>query len=256
MTSVDESTLPLSQSGPLGDSSRIFRRPSNKAKLIDPSPIPIGTLINIYWPGDKMYYPGYVNKFDPNRGLYIYYIDGDRQWIDIAVTNYVILQEALEQPPPKKRTRTKDTLKRVEEELLCPICQDLFVDPYSFRCTHTYCYSCLEHFFKQNSAFQKTCPMCKEPVNAMRDAHSNVVIKSVVNVLNCDMHSTPASSVVPRMQVPPTEIGGLLTLSGAADFVSTKSKWFKCHNCGGEKPARNTRCTGRCLFSPLNVTQS
>ncbi|XP_059196566.1 E3 ubiquitin-protein ligase TRIM39-like [Centropristis striata] len=48
---------------------------------------------------------------------------------------------------------------RLEEELCCPVCQDLFKDPVTLSCCHSFCKDCLQNWWKDKET--KECPVCK-----------------------------------------------------------------------------------------------
>ena len=56
----------------------------------------------------------------------------------------------------------KLTLKKVEEELNCPICLDTYVDPKLLQCFHAYCRKCLVKLVVRDQQGQLilTCPIC------------------------------------------------------------------------------------------------
>ncbi|XP_072298829.1 zinc-binding protein A33-like [Eucyclogobius newberryi] len=48
---------------------------------------------------------------------------------------------------------------RLEEDLTCPICHELFRDPVFLSCSHNFCKVCMENWWKDKP--KKTCPVCK-----------------------------------------------------------------------------------------------
>ncbi|XP_026198247.1 LOW QUALITY PROTEIN: E3 ubiquitin-protein ligase TRIM39-like [Anabas testudineus] len=48
---------------------------------------------------------------------------------------------------------------RSEEDLCCPICQEVFSDPVLLSCSHSFCKDCLETWWKQKPT--QECPVCK-----------------------------------------------------------------------------------------------
>ncbi|XP_053290576.1 E3 ubiquitin-protein ligase TRIM39-like [Pleuronectes platessa] len=48
---------------------------------------------------------------------------------------------------------------RLEEDLCCPVCQDVFRDPVLLSCSHSFCKDCLEIWWKDKE--EKECPLCK-----------------------------------------------------------------------------------------------
>ncbi|XP_063751428.1 E3 ubiquitin-protein ligase TRIM35-like [Eleginops maclovinus] len=48
---------------------------------------------------------------------------------------------------------------RLEEDLYCCVCHDIFKDPYILTCSHNFCKDCLQKWWKQKLI--KECPYCK-----------------------------------------------------------------------------------------------
>ncbi|XP_035018268.2 zinc-binding protein A33-like [Hippoglossus stenolepis] len=48
---------------------------------------------------------------------------------------------------------------RSEEDLCCPICQDVFRDPVLLSCSHSFCKDCVKSWWKDKEV--KECPVCK-----------------------------------------------------------------------------------------------
>uniref|UniRef100_A0A4W5M374 Uncharacterized protein n=1 Tax=Hucho hucho TaxID=62062 RepID=A0A4W5M374_9TELE len=46
-----------------------------------------------------------------------------------------------------------------EEDLSCPVCCDIFVDPVVLSCSHSFCKTCLQDSWKQNGS--QECPFCR-----------------------------------------------------------------------------------------------
>ena len=45
--------------------------------------------------------------------------------------------------------------------LTCSICQDIFDDPQSLPCMHTFCKGCINEHFRVNK--ESSCPLCRNP---------------------------------------------------------------------------------------------
>ncbi|KAM4583359.1 nuclear factor 7, brain-like isoform 1-T2 [Fundulus diaphanus] len=58
---------------------------------------------------------------------------------------------------------------RLEEDLCCPVCQDIFKDPVVLSCSHSFCKECLKNWWREKAA--QECPVCRrkssmeEPLN-------------------------------------------------------------------------------------------
>ncbi|KAM4583357.1 nuclear factor 7, brain-like [Fundulus diaphanus] len=48
---------------------------------------------------------------------------------------------------------------RLEEDLSCPVCQDVFKDPVLLSCSHNFCNECLKSWWREKAA--QECPVCK-----------------------------------------------------------------------------------------------
>ncbi|XP_026196223.1 tripartite motif-containing protein 35-like [Anabas testudineus] len=49
---------------------------------------------------------------------------------------------------------------RLEEELCCPVCYEVFKDPVVLSCSHSFCRDCLKRWWKETQT--QTCPVCKK----------------------------------------------------------------------------------------------
>ncbi|XP_078028054.1 nuclear factor 7, brain-like [Epinephelus lanceolatus] len=47
---------------------------------------------------------------------------------------------------------------RSEEDLCCPVCQDVFRDPVVLSCSHSFCKDCLQNWWRQKQVCE--CPVC------------------------------------------------------------------------------------------------
>ncbi|XP_047203918.1 nuclear factor 7, ovary-like [Girardinichthys multiradiatus] len=48
---------------------------------------------------------------------------------------------------------------RSEEDLCCPVCQDIFKDPVLLSCSHSFCKECLKNWWREKPV--QECPVCK-----------------------------------------------------------------------------------------------
>ncbi|XP_029382292.1 E3 ubiquitin/ISG15 ligase TRIM25 [Echeneis naucrates] len=50
----------------------------------------------------------------------------------------------------------------LQEELTCPVCLDLYRDPYLLPCGHNFCKNCLDHLKRQAERGRFRCPECRD----------------------------------------------------------------------------------------------
>lgn len=65
-----------------------------------------------------------------------------------------------------------------EDQLLCPICLDIFDQPISTPCGHNFCMNCLTSYWDNSSLC--TCPVCKHQFTLQPDLKVNTFISGLV----------------------------------------------------------------------------
>ncbi|KAM4583353.1 nuclear factor 7, brain-like [Fundulus diaphanus] len=65
---------------------------------------------------------------------------------------------------------------RLEEDLCCPVCQDIFKDPVVLSCSHSFCKECLKNWWREKPA--QECPVCKT-VSFTKDPPCNLALKNL-----------------------------------------------------------------------------
>ena len=72
---------------------------------------------------------------------------------------------------------------QIEEEITCSICGDLFTDPKTISCLHTFCKQCIEKSIESNKRIASIvcCPLCRTPL--ARENISSVPTKFTINRL-------------------------------------------------------------------------
>ena len=117
--------------------------------------------------------------------------------------------------------------QQIEEEITCSICGDLFTDPKTIPCFHTFCKRCIEKSIESNKKMASVvcCPLCRAPLP--RDDISSVPINFTINHL--------------------VEIFGKRKEAG----ISSTHKEIKCGSCEDGLPAvtwciecENSFCVG------------
>lgn len=66
-----------------------------------------------------------------------------------------------------------------KEQLLCPICLDVFNQPVSTPCGHNFCRDCIQQYWQSASLPQ--CPMCKQKLYKKPDLKVNTFISEVAS---------------------------------------------------------------------------
>ncbi|KAM9361919.1 nuclear factor 7, brain-like [Symphorus nematophorus] len=65
---------------------------------------------------------------------------------------------------------------RLEEDLCCPVCQEIFRDPVLLSCSHSFCKDCLQRWWRQKK--ERECPVCKR--KSLKDEPPlNLVLKNL-----------------------------------------------------------------------------
>ncbi|XP_053291113.1 E3 ubiquitin-protein ligase TRIM35-like [Pleuronectes platessa] len=80
---------------------------------------------------------------------------------------------------------------RLEEDLCCSVCQDVFRDPVILSCSHSFCKDCVKSWWKDKEV--KECPLCKR--RSSKDLPpGNLVLKNLCEafLLERDQSSSPA----------------------------------------------------------------
>ena len=80
---------------------------------------------------------------------------------------------------------------RLEEDLCCPVCHDVFRDPVVLSCSHSFCKDCVKSWWKDKEV--KECPLCKRR-NSMWEPPCNMSLKNLCEIFlqERDQSSSPA----------------------------------------------------------------
>ncbi|XP_034437108.1 nuclear factor 7, ovary-like [Hippoglossus hippoglossus] len=65
---------------------------------------------------------------------------------------------------------------RLEEDLCCPVCRDVFRDPVLLSCSHSFCKDCVKSWWEDKEV--KECPLCKRR-SSMMEPPCNLVLKNL-----------------------------------------------------------------------------
>ena len=79
---------------------------------------------------------------------------------------------------------------RLEEDLCCPVCHDVFRDPVILSCSHSFCKDCVKSWWKDKEV--KECPLCKR--RHSKEQPPNLSLKNVCETFlqERDQSSSPA----------------------------------------------------------------
>ncbi|XP_026230649.1 nuclear factor 7, brain-like [Anabas testudineus] len=69
---------------------------------------------------------------------------------------------------------------RLEEELCCPVCQDIFKDPVILSCSHSFCKVCLQNSWTEKLIHD--CPVCKR-LSFQSEPPCNLALKNLCESL-------------------------------------------------------------------------
>ncbi|KAK7913413.1 hypothetical protein WMY93_013624 [Mugilogobius chulae] len=94
-----------------------------------------------------------------------------------------------------------------EDQLLCPICLDVFVSPVSTPCGHNFCMSCLSNYWDNSRVC--VCPVCQESYSQRPQLRVNTFISGLSQSFSslqlteqpqtgalCDVCTAPRQSAV------------------------------------------------------------
>ena len=73
----------------------------------------------------------------------------------------------------------------LDKHLTCSICSDIFVDPITIICNHTFCHTCIS----ESAAVNSKCPICRTsfwlPPN---DVLNNTLVDIIINTYGEDSY--------------------------------------------------------------------
>ncbi|KTF86735.1 hypothetical protein cypCar_00024249, partial [Cyprinus carpio] len=61
--------------------------------------------------------------------------------------------------PAEKHYEMATPPSHFEENLLCPVCRDIFRDPVLLLCSHSFCWACLDQYWELSGS--QKCPVCR-----------------------------------------------------------------------------------------------
>ncbi|KAJ1195448.1 hypothetical protein NDU88_004728 [Pleurodeles waltl] len=82
------------------------------------------------------------------------------------------------------------------QEVTCSICRELYTDPVTLDCGHSFCLSCITRF-KASRDLEKWCPECRERMDMEKELKPNKRLANMVEMVTrlqiapgsqCDEH--------------------------------------------------------------------
>lgn len=81
-----------------------------------------------------------------------------------------------------------------EEELICPICLHVFVEPVQLPCKHNFCRGCIGEAWAKDSGLVR-CPECNQAYNQKPGLEKNLKLTNIVEKFNALHVEKPAAAL-------------------------------------------------------------
>ena len=65
---------------------------------------------------------------------------------------------------------------KLEEDLSCPVCTDIFKDPVVLSCSHSFCKACLQQYWETKGS--RECPVCRKR-SSQKEPPTNLALKNL-----------------------------------------------------------------------------
>ncbi|XP_010011741.1 PREDICTED: probable E3 ubiquitin-protein ligase TRIM8, partial [Nestor notabilis] len=93
-----------------------------------------------------------------------------------------------------------------EEELICPICLHVFVEPVQLPCKHNFCRGCIGEAWAKESGLVR-CPECNQAYNQKPNLEKNLKLTNIVEKFNSlNLEKTPSGHSVCDVEIRRNEI--------------------------------------------------
>lgn len=76
---------------------------------------------------------------------------------------------------------------KLEELLMCPVCQDVFKDPRQLPCGHSMCLACLQTLMDHSSDVPFRCPDCRTHFGPIVGVHRSFALANIVEDFRMNM---------------------------------------------------------------------
>lgn len=117
---------------------------------------------------------------------------GSREWQDAARTRYLPFHAPRSRMSDQMAEMAENWRNCLEEELICPICLHVFVEPVQLPCKHNFCRGCISEAWAKDTANVR-CPECNHAYNQKPNLEKNIKLNNIVEKFNAlNVEKAPA----------------------------------------------------------------
>ncbi|XP_053470540.1 E3 ubiquitin/ISG15 ligase TRIM25-like isoform X1 [Ictalurus furcatus] len=86
------------------------------------------------------------------------------------------------------------SLFRDRDQYNCSVCLDLMNDPVTIPCGHSYCRSCIKHYWDRDESRRARCPQCRQDFPTTPALNKNTMLAEILEMLrNTTLQGSPPS---------------------------------------------------------------
>ena len=128
----------------------------------------------------------------------------------------------------KPSSSSSPGLLKLEEQLTCPVCLDLYTNPKTLPCLHSFCEACIERFpqDKEGETYYLSCPTCRHRTELPGGGAGAFPVAFTLNNLK-DVHY-----LLKKVSDPQQVTCDNCTTANATGYCKDCSKFF-CTECDG-----------------------
>ncbi|KAF4071166.1 hypothetical protein AMELA_G00281900 [Ameiurus melas] len=92
-----------------------------------------------------------------------------------------------------------ESLFRDRDQYNCSVCLDLMTDPVTIPCGHSYCRSCIKHYWDRDESRRARCPQCRQDFPTTPALNKNTMLAEILEMLrNTTLQGSPPSPPAQR----------------------------------------------------------